>query len=54
MPGISLRTALRRFEGYQGSGEGFRRHQRSVKRGLMSTWQVVMSGQSRILGADYA
>ena len=50
MPGTSHKTALRRFQGYQTSGAGFQRSQRSVNGLLMGSWCVVSGVVSAVFG----
>jgi hypothetical protein len=50
MPGTSHKTALRRFQGYQGGCAGFRRVQRSVNGLLMGSWCVVSRAVAAVFG----
>jgi hypothetical protein len=50
MPGISLRTALRRFGAYLGSGGGFRGHHEGVKRQLIGILWVMSRAGNAVLG----
>jgi hypothetical protein len=53
MPGISHKTALRRFPGYLGylgSGAGFRRSSVAINGLLTSTWCVVFRAVEAVCG----